>query len=136
MICMHRYSLKTLKDFKIWLITSHLLPTGLIELKQESRHLEVQVQYRMSQLTTQVKRRDKLRHRRERQYNLITAILQASSQKRSKIIFILSFTGQLNSEWIYEVIISPKMQTKNYKDICPTIQTRIVALFLMIFWRV
>ena len=61
----------------------------MIELKQESRHLEVQVQYRMSQLTTQVKRRDKLRHRRERQYNLITAILQASSQKRSKIIFII-----------------------------------------------
>ena len=23
--------------------------------------------------------------------------------------------GQLNSEWIYEVIFSPKMQTKNYK---------------------
>ena len=65
------------------------LPTGLIELKQESRHLEVQVQYRMSQLTTQVKRRDKLRHRRERQYNLITAILQASSQKRSKTYFII-----------------------------------------------
>ena len=27
--------------------------------------------------------------------------------------------GQLNSEWIYEVIISPKMPTKNYKDFCP-----------------
>ena len=36
--------------------------------------------------------------------------------------------GQLNSEQIYEVIVSPKMQTKNYKDFCPTIQTRIVAL--------
>ena len=35
--------------------------------------------------------------------------------------------GQLNSEWIYEVIISPKMQTKNYKDFCPTKKTRIVA---------
>ena len=35
--------------------------------------------------------------------------------------------GQLNSEWIYEVIISPKIQTKNYKDFCPTKQTRIVA---------
>ena len=23
--------------------------------------------------------------------------------------------GQLNSEWIYEVIVSPKMQIKNYK---------------------
>ena len=35
--------------------------------------------------------------------------------------------GQLNSEWIYEVIISPKMQTKSYKDFCPTKQTRIIA---------
>ena len=35
--------------------------------------------------------------------------------------------GQLNSEWIYEVIVYPKMQTKNYKDFCPTKQTRIVA---------
>ena len=35
--------------------------------------------------------------------------------------------GQLNSEWIYEVIVSPKMPTKNYKDFCPTKQTRIVA---------
>ena len=27
--------------------------------------------------------------------------------------------GWLNSEWIYEVIISPKMPTKNLKDFCP-----------------
>ena len=27
--------------------------------------------------------------------------------------------GQLNSEWIYEVIISPKMPTENYQDFCP-----------------
>ena len=27
--------------------------------------------------------------------------------------------GQLNSEWIYEVIISPKIPTKNYRDFCP-----------------
>ena len=27
--------------------------------------------------------------------------------------------GQLNSEWIYEVIVSTKMQTKNYKDFLP-----------------
>jgi hypothetical protein len=26
------------------------------------------------------------------------------------------------------------MQTKNYKDFCPAKQTRIVALFLVIFW--
>ena len=28
--------------------------------------------------------------------------------------------GQLNSEWIYEVILSFKIPTKNYLDICPT----------------
>jgi hypothetical protein len=27
--------------------------------------------------------------------------------------------GQLNSEWIYEVIVSPKMPTKNFKEYCP-----------------
>ena len=31
--------------------------------------------------------------------------------------------GQLNSEWIYEVIVSSKMQTKNYKDFCHTKQS-------------
>ena len=40
-----------------------------------------------------------------------------------------STKGQLNSEWIYEVIVSPQMTTKNYKDFCPTIQTRVVVLF-------
>ena len=29
------------------------------------------------------------------------------------------FKGQLNSEWIYEVIVSPKISTKNYRDFCP-----------------
>jgi hypothetical protein len=57
---------------------------GMGDLRQETRRLESQIQYCMSQLTRQVKRRDRLRHRRERQYNLITAILQASSQKRSE----------------------------------------------------
>ena len=27
--------------------------------------------------------------------------------------------GQLNSEWIYEVIVSSKIATKNYRDFCP-----------------
>ena len=27
--------------------------------------------------------------------------------------------GQLNSEWIYEVIVSSKIPTKNYRDFCP-----------------
>ena len=35
--------------------------------------------------------------------------------------------GQLNSEWIDEVIVSPQKPTKNYKDFCPTKQTRIAA---------
>ena len=35
--------------------------------------------------------------------------------------------GQWNSEWIYEVIVYPKMQTYNYKEFCPTKQIRIVA---------
>ena len=39
--------------------------------------------------------------------------------------------GQLNSEWIYEVIVSPKIPTKNYRDFCPTKQTTILALFLV-----
>ena len=42
--------------------------------------------------------------------------------------------GQLNSEWIYEVIVSPKMQTKNYKDFCPTKQTRIIAFLFCDFF--
>ena len=31
--------------------------------------------------------------------------------------------GQLNSEGIFEVIFSLKMQTKNFKNFCPTYQT-------------
>jgi hypothetical protein len=34
--------------------------------------------------------------------------------------------GQLNSECIYEVIVSLKMPTKNYEHFCHTKQTRIV----------
>ena len=29
------------------------------------------------------------------------------------------FKGQLDSEWIYEVIVSSKIPTKNYRDFCP-----------------
>ena len=29
------------------------------------------------------------------------------------------YKGQLNSEWIYEVIVSPKIPTQNYRDFCP-----------------
>ena len=36
-------------------------------------------------------------------------------------IFDRDSKGQLNSEWIYEVIVSSKMPTKNLKDYCPTL---------------
>ena len=29
--------------------------------------------------------------------------------------------GQLNSKWIYVVLVSPKMATKNFPDFCPTL---------------
>ena len=45
---------------------------------------------------------------------------------RTKIILLLFCTqqagrhkGQLISEWIYQVIVSPKIQTKNCQDFCP-----------------
>ena len=39
------------------------------------------------------------------------------------IIFelLLLYEGQLNLEWIHEVIYSPKMSTKILKDCCPTL---------------
>ena len=33
--------------------------------------------------------------------------------------WVLFYKGQLNSEFIYEVIVSFKMLTKNYRDFCP-----------------
>ena len=42
------------------------------------------------------------------------------------ILYNLKYSGshikgrQLNSEWIYEVIVSTKMPAKNHKDFCPT----------------
>ena len=36
--------------------------------------------------------------------------------------------GQLISEWIYEVIASPKIQTKNCQDFCLTTQARVEIL--------
>ena len=35
--------------------------------------------------------------------------------------------GQLNSEWIYEVIVSSKIPNKIFPGFCPTEQTRIIA---------
>ena len=34
-------------------------------------------------------------------------------------LFSNVYKGQLNSELIYEVIVSPKMPTKNFSDFCP-----------------
>ena len=42
--------------------------------------------------------------------NTLTSIL---------IIFQALTKGQLISEWIYEVIVSPKIRTKNCQDFCP-----------------
>ena len=41
--------------------------------------------------------------------------------------------GQLNSELIYEVIVSPKMPTKDLKDFCPGIFLEGRAEILQIF---
>ena len=60
-----------------------------------------------------------------------------SMLEKKLLIWPLFFLkGQLNSEWIYEVIVLPTMPTKNCKDFCPTKQARIVALFWVIFWWV
>ena len=46
--------------------------------------------------------------------------------------------GQLNSEWIYEVIVSPKIPPKNYSDFCPGSllegRTEILKIFGWHFW--
>ena len=61
-------------------------------------------------------------------YNLDTSVLFNLYFKGYKLItYYLFKKDQLNSEWIYDVIVSPKMQTKNYKNFCLTKQTRIVA---------
>ena len=58
-----------------------------------------------------------------------------------KIIFsIFGYTkfskGQLNSEWIHEVIVSSKMPTKNLKDFChgSLLEGRASNLWL-VFWE-
>ena len=51
-----------------------------------------------------------------------------NSRVELKVIVVFNLVeGQLSSEWIYEFIVFPKIQTKNYKDFCPTKQTRIIA---------
>ena len=43
------------------------------------------------------------------------------------------FKGQLNSEWIYEVMVSHKIPTKNYKDFCPVSLLKGRAEIIVIF---
>ena len=51
-----------------------------------------------------------------------------NSRVELEVIVVFNLVeGQLSSEWIYEFIVFPKIQTKNYKDFCPTKQTRIIA---------
>ena len=38
---------------------------------------------------------------------------------KSAILAYKTAKGQLNSEWIFEVIISSKMPTKHFPDFCP-----------------
>ena len=45
--------------------------------------------------------------------------------------------GQLSSEWIHMVIISPKMPTKSFQDFCPGsfLEGRAEILFWLAFWE-
>ena len=54
--------------------------------------------------------------------NLHVMIQKSSKPFFSEIYFHGGGTkGQLDSEWIFEVIIPPKMPTKNLKDFSPTL---------------
>ena len=67
----------------------------------------------------------------ERGGTSIVINLDDVSWKDQKFIlryYLLVLKGQLNSERIYEVIVSPKMPTNDFQDFCPTKQTKIVAL--------
>ena len=41
-----------------------------------------------------------------------------SSSSLKKIVKLKHTKGQLNSEWIYDVIVSPEIPTKNFKNYC------------------
>ena len=47
--------------------------------------------------------------------------------------FSTFFQGQLNSEWIHEIIVSPKKPTKNCQDFCPRCLLEGRAEILVIF---
>ena len=44
---------------------------------------------------------------------------------------IPTLKGQLNSEWIYEVIVPPKMPTKSFPDVCPERVGQKSGIFLV-----
>ena len=52
-------------------------------------------------------------------------LTSATKYKVNLILFIqhnpsdIATKGQLNTEWIYEVIVSPKMSTENSENFCP-----------------
>ena len=53
------------------------------------------------------------------QNEYLGSLNEYESMKTENYIFPIIAKGQLNPEWIYEVIVSPKMTTKNLKDFCP-----------------
>ena len=50
---------------------------------------------------------------------MLRADCEKNVQYASHLMCTLQFKAQLNSEWIYEVIVSPTIPTKNYRDFCP-----------------
>ena len=48
---------------------------------------------------------------------------------------VAQFKDRLDSERIYEVIVSPKMATKNFKDFCPGSLLEGRANFWLVFWE-
>ena len=53
-----------------------------------------------------------------RDYWVLPIGFAIETSKENKLTFPRS-KGQLNSEWIFEVIVSPKMPTKHFSDFCP-----------------
>ena len=47
------------------------------------------------------------------------SFLSTTTFSRNLWAFFFCPKGQLNSEWIHEVILCPKIPTKNYRDFCP-----------------
>ena len=63
---------------------------------------------------------------------LMCEIENSISQSQHARIFL---KGQLNSEWIYEVIVSPQMPTKNLKGNKLPGQKSFIFLVNDIFWK-